>query len=91
MNNGYNDMLTLDRIDVNKDYSPNNCRWVTWDTQRNNKRTTIKITIDNKTKSLKEWCKYLNLNYSMVYARYRSGKNIIDFFKEVIYESKANR
>lgn len=89
MNNGYNDMLTLDRIDVNKNYSPNNCRWANWETQRNNKRTTIKITINNITKSLKQWCRYLNLNYSMVYARYRKGINITEFLRR-LYESKVN-
>ena len=40
--NGYNDRLTLDRIDVNRDYEPNNCRWVDMITQENN-RTNNRI------------------------------------------------
>lgn len=85
--NGYNDTLTIDRIDVNGNYEPNNCRWVNWETQRNNKRTTIKIVINGTVKSLKEWCRYLNLNYSMVYARYRKGLDVKAFLMEVLNES----
>ena len=40
MANGYQKGLTLDRIDVNGNYEPSNCRWATWKTQANNKRNT---------------------------------------------------
>lgn len=40
MTHGYADDLTLDRIDVNGNYEPQNCRWATWEMQNNNKRNS---------------------------------------------------
>ena len=63
MTNGYNSTLTLDRIDNSKGYSPSNCRWVSMETQCNNKRSNHCITYNGQTKTLAEWCKTLNLSY----------------------------
>lgn len=43
--NGYRDDLTLDRIDPNGDYSPNNCRWATWKEQRHNQRRSKEVVL----------------------------------------------
>lgn len=50
--NGYHDLLSIDRIDVNGNYEPNNCRWVTLEVQNGNKTTACKITYEGKEYNL---------------------------------------
>lgn len=69
--NGYRDDLTIDRIDNNKGYSPDNCRWADQETQSRNRASNVKIRIGNATRTLVEWCEIFDLNYKTVYARYR--------------------
>lgn len=73
-NNGYSDKLTIDRIDSNKDYSPDNCRWITMAEQNKNKSNNIWITYNGETKLLVDWCKLLNLNYFLVHKRLKIHK-----------------
>ena len=70
--NGYSDDLTIDRIDVNGDYSPQNCRWINWTEQANNKRTNVFITYEGKTYTLADFCRSFNLNYKVFHQNYRS-------------------
>ncbi len=75
LNNGYTDELTIDRINVNGDYEPSNCRWTTMDVQANNKRNNLYITHNGETKTLAEWCRYYNINYDTVRERmFRKAK-----------------
>ncbi|WP_049041837.1 hypothetical protein [Clostridium sporogenes] len=61
MANGYNKRLSIDRIDVNGNYEPNNCRWITNKEQQRNKRNNHLITYNNKTKCLIEWASIYNI------------------------------
>lgn len=80
INNGYKDNLTIDRIDVNGNYEPCNCRWVTKIFQNNNKRNNINIKFNGETHTLKEWSKILNLKYKMIFKRYKDGCCVEDIF-----------
>lgn len=69
MMNGYAKNLSLDRINNDKGYSPDNCRWVTVKEQNNNKSNNCYITYNGKTQTLKQWAEELNINYPKL--RYR--------------------
>lgn len=59
--NGYRDDLTLDRIDVNGNYGPSNCRWVTQKEQQNNKRNNNIISFNGKSQTLTQWARELGI------------------------------
>lgn len=68
--NGYQDNLSIDRIDNNKGYSPDNCRWADAKTQSNNRGDFVyKITYKGKTQTLKQWCEELGLKYQTTLRR----------------------
>ena len=64
---------SIDRIDVNGDYEPGNCRWVTMQEQHYNKRNTLYVEYKNENKSLSELCKIYNLNYKSTWKNYKKG------------------
>ena len=73
---GYANNLTLDRINNDKGYSPDNCRWVTYKAQMRNKSNNRLITFNNKTQPLICWSEELNINYSTLCTRLRRGWDI---------------
>ncbi len=73
LENGYADDLSIDRIDVNGNYEPSNCRWATRQEQSENTRANIFITINGEKKTLTEWSRIYNVPYKTVEHRFWYG------------------
>lgn len=74
MSNGYADHLTLDRIDSELDYFPENCRWVSISDQQRNRSNNVLITMKNETKCLSEWARVTGVYWAT--ARKRHGRGM---------------
>lgn len=80
--NGYSDDLTIDRIDSNKGYSPENCRWATYYQQNNNRKSVPKYYFRGEQKTLSEWSKVLGIRRSVLYNRLYSGMSLEKAFTQ---------
>ena len=91
MENGYNSELTIERIKVNGNYEPFNCKWITKSQQNCNKRNSVLYTINSETKCLSEWCKKYNKDYFLVRGRLKRGYSIEDALTKPIDTKKRNK
>jgi hypothetical protein len=65
--------LTLERIDVNGPYSPENCRWATWKEQHRNRRDNKLLTYNGKTQCLSAWAEETGVNKTTIRVRLLRG------------------
>jgi hypothetical protein len=68
--------LTLERIDNNKGYYKENCKWATWEEQANNRRNNKYITYNGKTQTMAQWAKEYNIPRNTFYNRIKAGWSI---------------
>lgn len=76
MSHGYSDYLTIERIDVNSDYCPENCTWIPKRDQSNNTRRNAFIEILGIRKTLKHWTNFMGWKYSKYEMRLYRGKDV---------------
>lgn len=78
MSSGYQDNLTLDRIDSDENYCPENCRWATQKEQQNNRRNNHLLTYNGVTRTLKQWEEICGIDYSLIKYRLKHGYSVCD-------------
>jgi hypothetical protein len=65
--------MSLDRINVDGDYCPENCRWATATVQGRNRRITTVLTYLGETRPLTEWAERMGIDYHAVHGRIKGG------------------
>lgn len=88
INHGYKDNLTIDRINVNGNYEPNNCRWTTMKVQENNKRNNRILAFQGKEQTVTQWSEELGINRETIYYRLKSGWSVEDILLKPVKSSK---
>lgn len=83
LQNGYEDNLTIDRIDNDKDYEPSNCRWTDYNSQNRNKRDNVYITINGISKVVEDWSRECGVNSLTIQKRLNDGLKGEDLLKPV--------
>ena len=91
LENGYKKGLTIDRIDNNKGYSPENCRFITIKEQCNNRRTNHFITIDNQTYTVAQWSEISGIGVSTIKRNIKKGYKNKDILKPEKYHQSNSK
>jgi hypothetical protein len=82
MSRGYEEGLTLDRVDNDRAYCPENCRWTDWKTQANNRSVTPVLIVDGVQHTAREWAAIAGVNYRTILRRYHKGFTGKELIKE---------
>lgn len=78
LSNGYKEGLTIERKDVNKDYCPENCCWITKDKQQSNTSRNHFLTYNGRTETIAEWGRIMGLSKGVILNRLSLGWSVED-------------
>jgi len=78
LSHGYEDHLTLERVDVNGNYEPSNCKWITMQEQHYNKRNNRFFEYNGEKKTVAQWAITIGVSRQTLRYRLEAGWNIAD-------------
>lgn len=76
--------MTLERVDVNGDYCPENCRWATQKEQQRNRRNNVLVEFNGERRCLAEWAEALGMRQHTLAWRLRAGWSVLRAFTEPV-------
>lgn len=91
LSNGYREGMSIDRIDNNGDYCPQNCRWTNRIVQANNTRANHLITWNGVSHTLMEWSRYMGINHATLRHRIRQGWSVERALTEPVHRQKKTK
>lgn len=91
MASGYEPHLTLDRIETDGPYCPENCRWATKKDQANNRRTNRFLTHEGRTQSMKQWADELGMDHTTLWRRLAYGWPVERALTEPVHTEKRKK
>ena len=91
LSHGYADDLTLDRIDQDGNYTPENCRWVSIKEQANNRSSNHYLIYNDKTQTLTQWAEETGIPYSCLLQRVKAGWPVDRIFTEPYHNTHEHR
>lgn len=93
--NGYDDSLSIDRINVNGNYEPSNCRWADNKIQSNNKTTSFLLTMNGETHTVSEWAKIVGIDRKTISDRITrfgwSAEKALTVKARITYDHRRNK
>lgn len=84
IDNGYSDELSIDRKDVNGNYTPDNCRWISMEKQADNKSNSRIFEYNGEAHTVSEWSKILDISRDIIWNRIKRGWDIERVFTQPI-------
>ncbi len=86
--NGYEEHLTIERVNNDGNYEPSNCTWIPLSEQSKNRRNSINVTNDGETHCISEWARIIGIARNVIWRRYKKGISGEELFSKYNQQTK---